>query len=93
MRLIWALVLVVTVQALTGCKAYKRDLMLQFDEGFSAEDIERSINRATDNYVIKPGDYVVVFIAEAEGQTLRGTAISKSSMVEFYSATRGSQGL
>ena len=42
---------------------------------------------------IKPGDYVVVFIAEAEGQTLRGTAISKSSMVEFYSATRGSQGL
>ena len=40
---------------------------------------------------IKPGDYVVVFIAEAEGQTLRGTAISKSSMVEFYSATRGIQ--
>eukprot|EP00606_Chrysophyceae_sp_TOSAG23-5_P001211 GSChrysophyteH2.ASY1.ANO1.847.1 assembled CDS len=42
---------------------------------------------------IKPGDYVVVFIVEAEGQTLRGTAISKSSMVEFYSATRGSRGL
>jgi hypothetical protein len=34
---------------------------------------------------IQPGDYVVVFIAEAEGPTLRGAAFAKSSMAEFHS--------
>jgi hypothetical protein len=34
---------------------------------------------------IQPGDYVVVYIAEAEGPTLRGAAFAKSSMTEFHS--------
>jgi tRNA A37 methylthiotransferase MiaB len=33
---------------------------------------------------LQPGDYVVVFVSEAEGPTLRGTAIAKSTMSEFY---------
>jgi len=33
---------------------------------------------------LQPGDYVVVHIAEAEGPTLRGVALSKSSMAEFH---------
>ena len=39
------------------------------------------------NRRIKPGDYVVVFVAEAEGPTLRGTAFAKSTMAEFHNSS------
>ncbi|MCP4459947.1 MAG: polysaccharide export protein EpsE [Cytophagales bacterium] len=70
MRLIWVIVLVTTVQALTSCKAYKRDLMLQFDEKFSATDVEKSISRVADNYVIKSGDYVGLDVFTNDGERL-----------------------
>eukprot|EP00605_Chrysophyceae_sp_TOSAG23-4_P002133 GSChrysophyteH1.ASY1.ANO1.2360.1 assembled CDS len=34
--------------------------------------------------MMKTGDYVIVFISEAEGPTLRGTAFAKSTMKEFH---------
>ncbi len=33
---------------------------------------------------LRPGDYVLVHVAEADGPTLRGVMISKSSMSEFH---------
>jgi len=42
---------------------------------------------------IQPGDYALVHIAEAEGPTLRGVAVCKSSMAEFHSHALSKQQL
>ena len=70
MKLVWGMVLVVAVQAMTSCQAYKRDLMLQFDENFSAKDVEKSINQAYNNYVIRPGDLVRFDVFTNDGERL-----------------------
>ena len=46
-----------------------------------------------DSAHIQPGDYVLVHIAEAEGPTLRGVAVCKSSMAEFHSHALSKQQL
>jgi len=45
-------------------------------------------NKSNINQHIKPGDYAVVFIGEAEGPTLRGTAFSKSTMAEYHNTAQ-----
>jgi len=70
MRFIWALLLITAIQSLTGCQAYKRDLMLQFDEEFSAADVQKSIDRVSANYVIRTGDYLRFDVFTNEGERL-----------------------
>jgi len=70
MKNIWVLLPILAVQVLTGCKAYKRDVMLQFDERFDATAVEQSVERAADNYVIQPGDYVRLDVFTNDGERL-----------------------
>ena len=70
MKLIWGIVLIAAIQVLTSCQAYKRDLMLQFDENFTAEDVEKSIDRASENYVIKTGDLIRFDVFTNDGERL-----------------------
>jgi len=70
MKNIWVLLPLLMVYLLSGCKAYKRDLMLQFDERFDAGAVERSVERAAGNYVIQPGDYVRLDVFTNDGERL-----------------------
>jgi polysaccharide export outer membrane protein len=70
MKNIWVLLLFLAVQVLTSCKAYKRDLMLQFDERFDASAVEKSVERVAGNYVIQPGDYVRLDVFTNDGERL-----------------------
>ena len=62
--------MLIGIIALSGCKAYKRDLMLQFDENFSSTDVEKSIDQANENYVLRPGDYVRLDVFTNDGERL-----------------------
>ena len=79
MRLIWATGLIATIQLLTSCQAYKRDLMLQFDKGFSASDVEKIVDRATENYVIRPGDLIRLDVFTNDGERLSDPNFELSS--------------
>jgi len=62
--------LIIAMQLMSGCKAYKRDLILQFDEDFSASDVQKSVDRAAANYVIRPGDYLSLDVFTNDGERL-----------------------
>jgi polysaccharide export outer membrane protein len=70
MKNIWLLVPIMVMQILSGCQAYKRDLMLQFDERFDASAVEKSVDRAALNYIIQPGDYIRVDVFTNDGERL-----------------------
>ena len=70
MKYIWGLMVIVALQLLTSCQAYKRDLMLQFDEKFDASAVEKSVERAALNYIIRPGDYIRVDVFTNDGERL-----------------------
>lgn len=70
MKYIWGLMAIVAMQILTGCQAYKRDIMLQFDERFDASAVEKSVERAALNYIIRPGDYIRVDVFTNDGERL-----------------------
>ncbi len=70
MRFSWGFLVVIVLQSLVGCKAYKRDIMLQFDEDFSAADVEKSIERASANYLIRSGDYLRMDVFTNDGEVL-----------------------
>ncbi len=54
----------------SGCKVYKRDLMFQYDDNFTREDLEESVYRASSNYVIEPGDMLTMDLFSNEGERL-----------------------
>lgn len=54
----------------SGCKVYKRDLMFQFDDNFTREDLEESVYRASSNYVIETGDQLSMDLFSNEGERL-----------------------
>ncbi len=54
----------------TSCQAYKRDLILRFDEKFDASHLTKSIDRAAENYVIRPGDMIRVDVFTNGGEQL-----------------------
>ena len=70
MKYIWGLMVIVALHLLTSCQAYKRDLMLQFDEKFDASAVEKSVERAALNYIIRPGDYIRLDIFTNDGERL-----------------------
>jgi len=70
MKFTWGILLIVAMQMMSGCRAYKRDLMLQFDENFSASDVQKSVDRAAANYVIRPGDYLSLAVFTNDGERL-----------------------
>ncbi len=70
MKNIWVLLPLLAVQVLTGCKAYKRDLMFQFDERFDASAVEQTVDRVAKNYVIRPGDYIRLDVFTNDGERL-----------------------
>mgnify|MGYP002777123377 CR=1 FL=1 len=66
----WVLLPFLMVYSLSGCKAYKRDLMLQFDKRFDAGAVEQSVDRAAGNYIIQPNDYVRLDVFTNDGERL-----------------------
>jgi polysaccharide export outer membrane protein len=70
MKNIWLVWSIVAIQILSGCQAYKRDIMLQFDERFDAAAVEKSVDRAAQNYIIRPGDYIRLDVFTNDGERL-----------------------
>lgn len=70
MKHFWAIPVLATVLLSSGCRAYKRDLMLQFDERFDASKVEKSVEKAHENYVIRPGDFIRLDVFTNGGERL-----------------------
>lgn len=90
MKNVWLIVAIAAMQILTGCQAYKRDIMLQFDERFDASAVEKSVDRAALNYIIRPGDYIRVDVFTNDGERLidpnfelMGTMSGGQQMTQF----------
>lgn len=69
MKFSWILTLAI-VFSLSSCKVYKNDIILRFDEEFSAEDLQKSIDRAAENYVVIPGEILQVDVFTNNGERL-----------------------
>ena len=70
MRKSWIFLLVLAILILSGCSAYKRDLMLRFDDKFDQSKVEKSVEKAAGNYVIQPGDYIRLDVFTNDGERL-----------------------
>lgn len=54
----------------SGCQAYKRDLILRFDEKFDASDLSKNVERANENYVLRKGDMIQLDVFTNGGEQL-----------------------
>lgn len=70
MKSCWGFRLIVLLVLFSSCKAWKRDIILRFDEEFSAADLEQSIERASANYRINAGDFLQIDVFTNSGERL-----------------------
>ncbi len=66
----FSFVLITAMILATSCQAYKRDLILRFDENFDPSNLTKSVNRAAENYVIQSGDLIRVDVFTNGGEQL-----------------------
>lgn len=55
---------------LSGCKAYKQDILFRLDDDFSEEDLSGPIEKAEGNYVLKVNDQIIVDVFTNDGERI-----------------------
>ncbi len=55
---------------ISGCKAYKQDIMFQLDEEFSENDLAQNIDQAERNYKLQADDLIQVDVFTNNGERL-----------------------
>ena len=67
LSVIWGSIL---IGMLTGCKAYKQDILFRLDEQFSEQDLSEPISQAERNYQLLPDDQIQIDIFTNDGERL-----------------------
>jgi len=60
----------IILSILASCQAYKRDVMLRFDDKYDASMVEDAVYDVSRNYVFKPGDMIRLDVFTNEGERL-----------------------
>jgi polysaccharide export outer membrane protein len=55
---------------LCSCKSYKQDILFQYDERFTAEDLAIATEVVESNYVLKPNDILLLDVFTNKGERL-----------------------
>lgn len=70
MSLKWTVSILAFLVLFSSCKTWKRDIILRFDEEFSEEDLQKSVDTANENYIISIGDFLRVDVFTNDGERL-----------------------
>ena len=55
---------------LVSCKAYKQDLLFQLNDNFNEENLSKPIAQASENYVLRKGDYFEFRVYTNDGERI-----------------------
>lgn len=60
----------VVLVLLSGCKAYKQDILFRLDENFTVNDLSEPISQAEQNYRLQPDDLIQVDVFTNNGERI-----------------------
>jgi polysaccharide export outer membrane protein len=58
------------ILSVTSCKMYKQDILLNFDDEFTRQNLSQSIFLLEQNYTIQPNDYLELRVTTNNGEIL-----------------------